>query len=80
MVNCKACGAVFDEDDLDFAYPANREHSKWNASCPCCSMFVTGNTRDEAITKWNDIDTSFIIKFWKEETQWRKRNNTWDYQ
>lgn len=75
MPTCKSCNATFDFDDLDFIYPVKRDKSTWSASCPCCSMFVNGSSKEEVLEKWNQIDEDFIKNFWEEEDKWRHRHN-----
>lgn len=54
-MNCLACGAKIYEDDLDFVYPNNTDGTMWTVACPYCSLFMTGNTEEEAIAAWKSL-------------------------
>ena len=67
FINCLACDNVFEDNDLDFIYPATRDLKYWNASCPCCSIFVTGTSKEDALEKWFTIDQDYIKSFFEGE-------------
>lgn len=48
FIECPRCGTHFEEEDLDFLYPANRQKTNWCAACPFCHYNVLAPTLEEA--------------------------------
>lgn len=54
---CPFCGLTPDLEDDDVCYPLDKKHSIWTCGCPessgGCGAEVVGNSKEDAIKKWN---------------------------
>lgn len=54
LLPCPFCGYDVNENDpLDTVYPADREMTLWQVVCNDCSATAYGETKEDAITRWN---------------------------
>lgn len=61
--SCPRCGTMIAEFEMDFCYPVTRNYSTWSAGCPCCNLYIEGDSVEKAIENWNNIDHQYIQNF-----------------